>query len=68
MKEDQKVQALQNFANKFNLSVSKHFTQDKRKKTKFLISKGDQSVSNPFTYQEANAFLIGILRTKKFNL
>jgi len=65
---------LQNFEEslnkKFNLNVKIKlwFEQDKRKKTKFILSKNDISISPPLNYEKMNIFLIAIYKAKRFNL
>lgn len=68
MNTQAEIQSLQNFADKFGLTVKECFYEDKRKKTKYLLIKDNISVSNDFTYEEMNIFLTGILRAKEFNL
>ena len=64
----EELEALQNFANKFNLTVCL-INLDKRKKQKYvLVNSENISVSNNFTYDEMNIFLIGILRANKFRI
>lgn len=62
------LQSLQNFADNFGLTVKKRIDQDKRKKTKYWLIKNSLVVSNSFTYNEMNIFLLGIQRAKKFEL
>lgn len=60
-----KKQALQNFADKFELTVKNYFFEDKRKKEKFILVKNGRSISPPFSYSEMNIFLLGINSTFK---
>ena len=65
---EHKKEALQNFADKFGLTVKPYYFQDKRKNDKFLLVKDNISICQPFTYSEMNIFLLGILRCKELNL
>ena len=60
--------ALQNWANNFSLTVKEHFTQDQRKKQRYLLVKNSTTISNAFTYNEMNIFLLGLTRAKNFQL
>ena len=60
--------ALQNFADKFNLKVKLFFEQDKRKKTKFILTKEDLSISPGLNYNQMNHFLLGMNSCKKNNI
>lgn len=65
---DSQIRNLQNFADKFNLTVSYFQYEDLRKKTKFILTKNGTCVSQPLNYNETNIFLLGILNAKKYNL
>lgn len=65
---DAQIRSLQNFADKYELTVKYHPFEDQRKKMKFILVKNNISVSQPLSYEEANIFLIGIYKCKKFNL
>jgi hypothetical protein len=61
--------ALQNFANNFkDLKVKLFFMEDQRKKTKFILTKNDTSISPPLNYDNMNNFLLGINSCKKNQL
>jgi hypothetical protein len=69
MKTTQEKQALQNFADKFNLLVLEYIVNDKRKKqTYFLIDKDQNSICHPMDYNYLNCFLLGIDKAIKFNI
>ena len=70
MKTDsnQELTALQNFADNFELKVKLFFIEDKRKKTKYCLTKNDFFISPPLNYSELNNFLLGIDRCKKYNI
>lgn len=68
MNTTEQLQTLQNFADKFGLTTSVFYYEDKRKATKFIFSKSGCSVGNPFTYNEANCFLLGINSCKKYEI
>lgn len=62
-------QSLQNFADKFNLTVIKINNSDKRKKinTYYLINENNNSVSPNLPYNELNNFLLGWNNALKYN-
>ena len=61
--------ALQNFADKFeDLKVKLFFYEDHRKKTGYILTKNDTSISPPLNYEKLNLFLLGIEKCKKHNL
>jgi hypothetical protein len=61
--------ALQNFANNFeDLKVKLFFMEDKRKKTKFILTKNNTSISPPLNYDNMNIFLLGIMNCKRHEL
>jgi hypothetical protein len=63
---DSKKQALQNFADEFNLKVeTKHFYDDGRKKPKFVLIKNGVSISRALDYDGINNFLFGMLAYRK---
>lgn len=68
METKNELTALQNFADKFDLKVKLFFEQDKRKKTKFVLTKNDTFHSSPLNYEKMNIFLLGINNCKKHNL
>jgi hypothetical protein len=68
METKKQLEAIQNFADKFNLKVKEFIQEDKRKKTKFILIKNNISISNQMDYNETNIFLLGILNAKKYNL
>lgn len=65
---DAQIRGLQNFADEFELTVKYFQFEDKRKKTKFIFVKNEVKISQALSYNEANFFLLGILRCKKFKL
>ena len=69
MENLKELQALQNFADKFNLSVKTYNFEDKRKKLKYILvnEKTKCSISPILDYKGINHFLLGIYATKKFN-
>ena len=71
MKTDRnpELTALQNFANHFeDLKVELFFMEDKRKKTKFILTKNNTSISPPLNYDNMNIFLLGIMNCKRHEL
>ena len=61
--------ALQNFADKFeDLKVKLFFYEDHRKKTGYILTKNDTSISPPLNYEGLYTFLLGIHNCKKHNL
>ena len=65
MKTINEKQALQNFADKFDLTVVSYHFGDKRKKGKFILVNNKMRISPPLTYNEMNMFLLGINSTFK---
>mgnify|MGYP000580850342 CR=1 FL=1 len=51
-----------------NLKIKLWFSQDKRKKTKFVLTKNDFFMSPKLNYDKMNHFLLGINNCKKLNL
>jgi len=68
MNTNLQLQALQNFANNYNLDAVVCNFEDKRKKQKFVLKKGKNEVSPKLSYDEMNIFLLGILNCKKHEL
>ena len=69
MKTTNELTSLQNFANKFeDLKVKLFFYEDHRKKTRYILTKNDTSISPPLHYEKLNLFLLGIEKCKKHNL
>ena len=68
IKTQNELTSLQNFADSFALTVKKDFTQDKRKKQRYILVKNNTSICQPFTYNEMNIFLLGIMRCKNFHI
>jgi len=68
MNTKNELTALQNFADNFDLKVKLFFEQDKRKKTKFVLTSQDTFISPKLNYDKMNHFLLGILNCKKYNL
>lgn len=64
----QEKQALQNFADNFDLVVMSFIDSDKRKTQRYFLRKGSLSVSPCLTYSEMNCFLNGVYNAKKHNL
>lgn len=65
---EQMQEALQNAANRFNLTVRICFETDKRKNSTFIICDGNVSISPKMDYIQSNMFLIGYGRaTNKLN-
>jgi hypothetical protein len=69
MNTEQKMEALQNGLNYFNignLKVYKHIPNDKRKtKSKFFIQKGTHTISPALEYNELTHFILGMSRAKQ---
>lgn len=65
---DVQIRSLQNFADKYNLTVKYYQYEDMRKKMKFILTKNNISISSPLSYEEMNMFLLGIYKAKKFNI
>ena len=65
---DAQIRSLQNFADKFNLTVQYYQFEDLRKKTKFVLTDQDKFISPKLNYNEMNHFLLGINSCKKNNL
>jgi hypothetical protein len=68
---------LQNFADKFDLTVEEYRYQDKRKKSKFFLTRYEEvngekirvlNHSSPLNYDEMNCFLRGMLYSYKNNI
>ena len=55
----EKLTALQNFADKFNLEVKTTSYNDKRKADKYIILQNGTKISPEMTYNESNMFLLG---------
>ena len=68
MTTSNELTALQNFANKFDLKVKLYFEQDKRKKTKFMLTNQDTIISPKLNYDNMNHFLLGINSCKHHNI
>ena len=77
IKNDLERSYLQNFANKFDLTVEKYIYQDKRKKSKFVLTRYEKvreekvrvlNYSIPLNYDEMNFFLKGILYSTEKNI
>ena len=65
----EKLTALQNFADKFNLEVKTTSYNDKRKADKYIILQNGTKISPEMTYNESNMFLLGYDRgTNKKNV
>ena len=60
MNTSDELKYLQNFADKFNLKVKLFFSQDRRKKHKYVLTDQDIFVSPVLNYNEMNHFLLGI--------
>lgn len=66
--------ALQNFENSLNkdfntnLKVKLYFEEDKRKKTKFVLTNNDIFISPKLNYDKMNHLLLGIYNCKKHNI
>lgn len=58
----EKLIALQNFADKFNLEVKTISYNDKRKADKYILMQNGTKISPEMTYNESNMFLIGYNR------
>lgn len=69
MNTSNELTSLQNFANNFeHLKVKLFFNEDKRKKSKYILTKNDNFISPPLNYDKLNHFLLGINNCKKYNL
>ena len=53
-------QSLQNFADKFGLQVHVFSFNDKRKKSKYFLTKKGTSISPVLDYTELNCFMLGL--------
>jgi transcription termination factor NusB len=67
-KQNRELQGIQNFCDNFNITASVFTYEDLRKKPKYVISKEGISLSPPLSYEEANIFLLGVLRATENNL
>jgi hypothetical protein len=56
----EKINALQNFADNFGLTVKHYIFPDARKKVKYILVKNKTSISPPLNYEGINAFLLGM--------
>ena len=65
---DAQIRSLQNFADKFDLTVKYYQYEDLRKKMKYILVKNKTSISQPLSYDEANMFLLGIYNCKRFDI
>lgn len=65
---DSQIRSLQNFADKFELTVKYYQFEDQRKKTKFIITNNKKFSTQPLTYGQANIYFLAIMNTKKHNL
>lgn len=60
MSNQTELQALQNFADKFGLTVHENQRQDKRKTVKkYFVTKDKTSISPVLGYEQLNCFLLG---------
>lgn len=64
----QEKQALQNWADNFDLEVKSFIDDDRRRTQKYFLMNKTTSVSPSLTYNEMNIFLNGIHNCKKHNL
>ena len=55
----EKLIALQNFADKFNLEVKTISYNDKRKADKYILMQNGTKISPEMTYNDSNMFLLG---------
>ena len=53
---------------KIDVKVKLFFENDKRKKTKFVLTQNDTFISPTLNYDKMNHFIKGIGRCKKYNL
>ncbi|WP_439132404.1 hypothetical protein [Polaribacter sp.] len=70
MDSNPELTALQNSINHFKIKgeIKLFFDQDKRKKTRFILTKEDISISPPLNYSQMNMYLLGIWHSKKHKL
>ncbi len=76
-KTDREKSYLQNFADKFDLTVEEYRHQDKRKKSKFFLTRYEKvngekvrvlNCSSPLNYEEMNCFLRGVIYSNENNI
>ena len=70
MNTSNELTALQNSIKYYNIDaeIKLFFEQDKRKKTKFVLTQNDTFISPTLNYDKMNYFIKGIGRCKKYNL
>ena len=68
MKTSHELTALQNSIKYFNINakIKLFFEQDKRKKTKFVLTQEEKFYSPKMNYNEMNRFIFGIAMAKEF--
>jgi hypothetical protein len=59
MKTQTELEALKNFATSLGLDVVVAYQNDKRKKTKYVISLNGNWISPMLDYDNANSFMLG---------
>jgi len=52
-------QALQNFADKFGMTVHIYYQNDRRKKDQYFLNLNNETISPDLDYMELNHFLLG---------
>jgi hypothetical protein len=67
MKTKHELTALQNSINYYNIDakINLFFENDKRKKTKFVLTQNDKFYSPKMNYNEMNRFIFGIAMAKE---
>ena len=67
MKTNHELTALQNSINYYNINarVKLFFENDKRKKTKFVLTQNNEFCSPKMNYNEMNRFIFGIAMAKE---
>lgn len=67
MNTNHELTALQNSIEYYNINakIKLFFEQDKRKKTKFILTQDDHFLSPKMNYNEMNRFIFGIAIAKK---
>lgn len=70
MNTSNELTALQNSINYYNIDakIKLFFEQDKRKKTKFVLTQNDSFISPVLNYDKMNHLLLGVGKCKKYNL
>jgi len=62
---EQQQEALQNFANLFEMEIKTFKPEDRRRNKKFLLIKGGSSISPLLDFEKMNSFLLGMNAMQK---